>query len=480
MKVGGGTLFLLAHALWSLSFGAPKLAAAPGELLDIIPRLLGSVTGLELDDQGRVYVAGIFTIEGESTARTLIRLRPDGSLDPSFHVTVGTGSISALEHHGGKLLVAGSFATLNSDPSLVGIGRLHLDGSIDASFKPPQVIRGSGGGLTIRQIHVTSTGDILLTGQMKVVGYNTSFQGIARLGPNGGILLRERWQANPTSQFQFFSRFVETMPSGTTVCAGDHGDVNYQTHGSIFELDSAGEMTSRFLWATNHMDTNFQRRVMAMLPDDTVIKEGTNRFTADKFPLLAAYLPGHKPHPGFESFQVFPKSNLSGLSFVHVQPDGKLVVVGVYRLDGEEIVHQVIRLNADGSLDDSFRIPKLPADRFKTMDWATVIQDSQGRIWVGCSWLPQQPLQGLYLLSGEPESLIPRLYAVPMPDGTLQLRYKAHSGAQKWVAQRSATFDGGWEDVATPDQPDKYGSATIDTTQIPTPAYFRLRRATMP
>lgn len=151
MKVGGGTLFLLAHALWSLSFGAPKLAAAPGELLDIIPRLLGSVMDLDVDGQDRVYVAGTFTIEGESTARTLIRLLPDGSLDTSFNITVGTGTIRAVEHHAGKLLVGGTFATLNSNATLAGIARLNLDGSVDPTFKPPPVAgpgspRRSGGG----------------------------------------------------------------------------------------------------------------------------------------------------------------------------------------------------------------------------------------------------------------------------------------------------------------------------------------------
>jgi len=478
MKVGGGTLFLLAHALWSLSFGAPKLAAAPGELLDIIPRLLGSVTGLELDDQGRVYVAGTFTIEGESTARTLIRLLPDGSLDTSFNITVGTGTIRAVEHHAGKLLVGGNFTTLNSDSNLAGIARLNLDGSVDPSFKPPKVRTPSGQGVQL--VHVDSGGDVLLAGYMDARESSISARGFLRLASDGSIARQGNLLAKPSVLREISPRFAESMPRGRTVFGGDSTEVNYQSHGGVFELDSTGELTPRFVWATNYSNLFPQGRVMAMLPDDTLVKEGATQFTADKFPLLAEYFPDSKPRQGFRSFEVFPNSNLSGLKFVHVQPDGKLVVVGKYRLDGEDIAHQIIRLNVDGSLDESFRIPKLPSGLFNTLSRATVLQDSIGRIWVGCTWLSSEPQQGLFLLSTGPESLIPRLYAVPMPDGTLQLRYKAHSGEQKWIAQRSATLDGGWEDVATPDQPDKFGSATLDTTQIPTPAYFRLRRATTP
>jgi len=217
-----------------------------------------------------------------------------------------------------------------------------------------------------------------------------------------------------------------------------------------------------------------------MLPDDTLVKEGTNKwFTADKFPLLAKYVPEGKPREGFRSFEVFPNSNLSGLAQVHVEPDGKILVLGEYRLEGESKQHQLFRLHADGSLDESFQITKFPMGHYGFL--ARTVQDGLGRFWIGRTSSPSHPQQvALFLVSGEPDSLVPKLYATPMPVGTLQLRYKAHSGAQQWIVQSSATLDGGWEDVATPDQPDKYGSATIDTAQLPTPAYFRLRRATAP
>jgi len=480
VKVGSGTLFLLAHALWSLSLGAPKLAAASGDLLDIIPRLIGNVRSLELDGQGRVYVAGDFTIEGESAPRTLIRLMPDGSIDHAFNVTLGSGVISAVEYHDNKLLVGGNFITLNSDTNLQGIARLNLDGMVDPSFKPPKV-RAFSTLTGVQRVHVMSAGDMLLTGFLEAREVSIGARGLLRLASDGSLALQNNLPAaKPRVSLEFSPRFVESMPAGGVVFGGDSTRVNFQSHGGILEIDPVGELTARFSWASNYSETFPQGRVMAMLPDDTLVKEGTNRFTADKFPLLAEYSSDGKPRQRFRSFEVFPNSNLSGLVYVHLQPDGKLVVVGTYRLDGEATAHQIIRLNADGSLDESFRIPKLPPGPLQTLSRATVMQDSLGRIWVGCLWLPPTPPQGLYLLSAEPESLIPKLYAVPMPDNTLQLRYKAHSGAQKWVAQSAAAIDGAWQDVATPDQPDKYGSATIDTAQLPTPAYFRLRRADTP
>lgn len=85
------------------------------------------------------------------------RLNADGSVDPSYRVTVGNGAcqdIAVLPD--GKILLAGFISTPNNAP-LPGIQRLHPDGTRDTSFN----LGGAAAYLGVREIAVQADGKIV-------------------------------------------------------------------------------------------------------------------------------------------------------------------------------------------------------------------------------------------------------------------------------------------------------------------------------
>jgi uncharacterized delta-60 repeat protein len=131
---------------------------------------------------GRIYVGGIFTAYNGSTSNRLACLDAGGSIDATF--VMGTGFNSLVRHivplSDGKLLVSGDFTSYNG--AAVGrIVRLNADGSLDATFLSSVGANGS-----ITSMAVWPDGRILISGQFSTYG-GAARNGIARLLSNGSI-----------------------------------------------------------------------------------------------------------------------------------------------------------------------------------------------------------------------------------------------------------------------------------------------------
>jgi uncharacterized delta-60 repeat protein len=97
----------------------------------------GELTKIAIQSDGKIIVTGTFTSFNGVPKSGILRLNPDGSLDPSFDAGTGpSATIYALAIQAdGSLLVGGKFTTFNG-VSRSGIVRLKDDGSVDASFNP--------------------------------------------------------------------------------------------------------------------------------------------------------------------------------------------------------------------------------------------------------------------------------------------------------------------------------------------------------
>src|SRR5207247_10878613 len=102
-----------------------------------------TVYGVALQSDGKVIVGGDFTqFNGQPRSR-LLRLRPDGSLDPLFDpgATLDGAVRAVLVQTDGKIVVGGSFTSAD------GVGRNYLarfnsDGSLDAGFLATPLVGG--------------------------------------------------------------------------------------------------------------------------------------------------------------------------------------------------------------------------------------------------------------------------------------------------------------------------------------------------
>ena len=86
---------------------------------------------------GKIVVSGGFTSFSAISAKHIVRLNTDGSLDTTFNTGTGLdGGISSIYvKPDGKMLIGGSFTTYNGT-TLNNFGSLNADGTIDATFNP--------------------------------------------------------------------------------------------------------------------------------------------------------------------------------------------------------------------------------------------------------------------------------------------------------------------------------------------------------
>jgi uncharacterized delta-60 repeat protein len=161
-----------------VTFNVAAFSSSPG-----VP----TIEEIELQNDGKIVVAGYFSNYNGSYAGNIVRLNSNGSIDPSFATGSGfngwLASVGALEIQAdGKILAVGDFTSF-AGTARSGIARLNADGSLDSVFDP-----GSGfppGGL-LNDLKIQNDGKILVAGYFS--NYNGSnAEKIIRLNSNGSI-----------------------------------------------------------------------------------------------------------------------------------------------------------------------------------------------------------------------------------------------------------------------------------------------------
>jgi uncharacterized delta-60 repeat protein len=264
---------------------------------------------LALQSDGKVLVGGDL-----STVNGIARLNSNGSLDNSFAAGTGAnGSVrSVVVHSDGKVVIGGPFCEVNGTYRN-GIARLNADGGVDTSFNPGT---GASG---VEAIALHSNGQVFIGGYFTSVN-GTNRNRIARLNADGsldGSFHPGTGVANPVSS-------LVLQPDGKVLI----GDVTFTNGTSGYgsaRLNADGSVDSAFISA-------------GFYPDWSLF-----------------YVTCQPEHTCEDTFTVTAAA---------VQPDGKVMVDGVYHHFGydpsgyyspeEYTFYALARFNADGSLDRSF------------------------------------------------------------------------------------------------------------------------------
>ncbi|MCC5865157.1 MAG: delta-60 repeat domain-containing protein [Wenzhouxiangella sp.] len=111
-------------------------AQTPAPLPDLDLWDHGAVFTTELDQDGHLLVAGLFTQADEQDRSNLFRLLlPAGEIDPDFSPAINGPVFSVLEQPDGRILIGGIFTQVNGS-ARSNLARLNADGSLDNSFNP--------------------------------------------------------------------------------------------------------------------------------------------------------------------------------------------------------------------------------------------------------------------------------------------------------------------------------------------------------
>lgn len=348
----------------------------------------------------KILVAS-YTFGPEPMRRRLIRLLPDGALDPEFKEVVVSGAalwnigMPAIVLQGDRILVGGDFRRLNGQ-EVPGLARLLPDGSLDSSFEGKALSPYAYG---IEQLAITADGGIVAAGEVVPSSFPRLL--LEKLGPNGAL--------DPA-----FAPAVNLAGSSSISGLTPAADGSFLVHGLVV---SAAPQISYFglfkLDARGGLIRGFQPPYAR-----PVIPTAVTRLANGKVLVGSRSLPAYSlirleadgTRDG--SFQIGWGPD-NGITQIVEQPDGRILVAGEFSTWANQPQPLLARLEADGRLDHSFRPPTTPINAL----WKLALQNSRRAIFAGVVLPAGAPsggqLAAIYI--GPPPETPPRILRGPSP-----------------------------------------------------------------
>lgn len=297
-------------------------------------------------------------------ASRMIKEMP-GTLDERFKPTAGLNAIAytSVRQPDGKYIVAGRFTKVG-ETNRGRIARFHADGSVDDSFHP-------GNGKTDDEIHVIALqpdGKILVGGAFEVFNGQTHTH-IVRLNADGSID-----KSFVTQIPSFHVSAIVVLPDGKIFIGGRFNKVRPGefVRNRLARLNPNGTVDETFNPLPGSND-DIDRIVMQQ--DGRILVAGTfTRIHGINRNRIARLMPNGSLDT---SFNVGTGLNSNVLA-LELQPDGKVLVGGRFTSFNDTPANYLVRLNPNGSRDDSFNIGTA-ADAFV----GAIRMEGASRIWVG-------------------------------------------------------------------------------------------------
>lgn len=293
--------------------------------------IYGEVKAVATQPDGKITIGGSFTHYNTSPRGRIARLLPDGTNDPTFNSGTGfEGEVNdILRLPNGQFLVGGNTLNTYNGVNISNIVRLNADGTRDASFNPPFV------GIEVIQILRQSDGKILLCGQLDNQG---SLCQVMRLTSNGNI--------DGTFTTQNLSSSIDAIAlqnDGKIIVTGyTNGCIRLNTNGTI----DASFVLSPALWGDAHSVT--------VLSNGKILLGGSNLYLNGGDSYNIARYNSNGTEDATFSKPLFPGSSTYNIEKILIQPDGKILMGGIFhQLDGFA-VKELARLNVDGTVDTDF------------------------------------------------------------------------------------------------------------------------------
>lgn len=279
-----------------------------------------------------------------------------GSLDTSFDI--GTGfregfgeQVFALAQHDGNVLVGGNFKNFNG-LAYNGIARLNPDGNLDRSFE-----LGQGFNRPVRAIAVQADGKIIVGGEF------TNFNGIAcnyiaRLNENGSF--DDSFNSNIGTGFNDWVRSITIQSDGKIVVGGDFTSFNGVNRNYLARLNTNGSLEAL------NLPNVFDKPVFSVVlqNDGKIVAGGISEIarinTDGSFDNAFSSNIGTGFGAVIHSIVTDPNTN-------------KISVGGDFSQFNGVFRKNLARLNADGSLDQSFD----PGENFDKRVYALGLQTDE-------------------------------------------------------------------------------------------------------
>ncbi|RYD67312.1 MAG: choice-of-anchor D domain-containing protein, partial [Verrucomicrobiaceae bacterium] len=344
---------------YTLSLTRSIPAAGDLDSLEVFGLGSGGVYAVATQPDGKVIIGGYFYSVLGVQRGNIARLHVDGTLDASFDPQANNKVESIAVQADGKILIGGSFSELqpNGAASPIArsrIARLNADGTVDAGFDP-------NADATVYSMALQADGKVLVGGDFSTLqpngaGAATARNRIARLNADGSL----DSGFDPRADNQVASVMVQE--DGKILLGG--GFTSLQPNGAgaatarnrIARLDADGSLDSGFNpWANGFVSS------IALQADGKILLGGDffgfrpNGATSTTTRTRIARLNADGTVDA--NFNVDASGRVSSVA---VQADGKILLGGsFYSVRGHGAAsasdrYRIARVNANGTLDASF------------------------------------------------------------------------------------------------------------------------------
>ncbi|MEP7094109.1 MAG: delta-60 repeat domain-containing protein, partial [Flavobacterium sp.] len=409
------------------------------------------INTMVLQSDGRIIIGGEFTDYNGIAANRIIRLNPDGTIDSGFLSGTGlsNGSVYVIKTDAlGNIMLGGSFTDLYNGSEVNRL--LFLDGS--GNIKTNFDIGSGPASASVLVLNYASDGSWLIGGSFSV--FDSQNQGrLAKIDGNGihdtgylsagvgfdnSVFKVLPLSDNKTMVFGNFSKF-NGFPSSKVARILQDGelDITFNAAGTgannaiktaAQQLDNkiimAGSFTSYNNTACNRIarifpdgsldasfisGSGFNSQVAAVIiqSDQKILLAGSfTKYNGTTLGHIVRLMQDGSIDVGFNTVLGAD----AAIDAMLIQPDGKIVLGGRFDTFNGNGYSRLIRLNTDGSIDNSFSV----GTGFDKNVYALDLQ-SDGKIIVGGSFLNY---------NGVSKKRVLRLY----PNGTLDTTFESGTG----------------------------------------------------
>jgi uncharacterized delta-60 repeat protein len=279
---------------------------------------------------------------------TSVFAQQPGTIDPTFNPSdhgfnFGNGPNNTVRscavQSDGKIIIGGEFTSYNGT-AVNHIARLNIDGSLDNTFNS-----GSGTDQRILSIFMQNDGKIIIGGDFNT--YNgTVTNSLARLNINGTI-------DNSFTSGLDSNSYIQTIVSqsdGKIIIGGSFIKYNGVVSNNVARLNTNGTRDNSF---TSALNSTGEIYAIALQSDGKLIIGGTSTQSGG-WAILIARL----NHDGTRDTSFISGFNLTtnyiNVETLAIQSDGKVLIGGAFNNYDGTSVNSIVRVNTDGSIDNSF------------------------------------------------------------------------------------------------------------------------------
>jgi uncharacterized delta-60 repeat protein len=403
--------------------GVVRLEANGAVDASFVPAVTNGIRAMVLQPGGKVIVAGFLSANGnyDSPHYAMVRLTESGARDPQFvtqEYTQGIGATALAALPDGKFLAAQYCAKANQ-PAETGIFRFNADGTRDNDFHNAGVSsvyamaplpdgrvmiggrfdfvdtlvrpnlacllasghpdtsfpRGPGNQVAegeVNAITIEADGGILIGGNFTKV-FNVPRLGLARLKPDFSLDASE-FRFTLPDMYRYEGSATCIIAAGESIFAGGtfkcfHGSVNFQDATSILKWSKDGALDRRFSAISG---ASAQIQGAAFQPDGKIIVTGmfTEIDGVQRFGIA-------RLHTGGSLDRSFDAPYRADFSEPIVLADGKILIGASHNnVTGNGTV---LRLNTNGTIDGSFQT-RLVGAEFATSLAPRLARQADGKI----------------------------------------------------------------------------------------------------